>query len=373
METLIEPALEFIKVIRQLNPFLWALILLGVSFLLGYILRAAFYAWLRRYNQRHDWKVGKLFVHHLGNRARLFFPLLVFWMAQGVIRLPNPYDDFLQKITQALLIIAFGWIMLKSINVLEDIAYYYYEEERGDRWRERRVRTQLQFIQRILGVVIFILVFGSVLLTFSEVREVGATLLTSAGVAGIIIGIAAQKSPANFLAGLQIAITQPIKIDDAVIVEGEWGNIEEITLTYVVVRIWDKRRLILPITYFIEKPFQNWTRTSSELVGAILLYVDYRVPLDRLREQLTKILAEEQLWDEQTNVIQVVDTTEKALVIRVLVSSTDASNTWALRCQVREKLVQYLQQHHPESLPQIRMNWIDKSSGNQDLQSLPAI
>ncbi|MEQ9438670.1 MAG: mechanosensitive ion channel [Cyclobacteriaceae bacterium] len=359
METLLGQTYEFIKSVKEIDPVLWALIILAFSFILGLIIRALFYRFIRLYTRRNDWKMGTSILKHLGNRTRLFFPLLVFWVLQPIVLLPEPLDDIVQKTTQALFFMSVGWILLKSINVLEDIAYVYYQEERGDLLRERKVRTQLQFLKRIMGVVIFILVLASVLLTFDGVREVGATLLTSAGVAGIIVGVAAQKSLANLLAGLQIAITQPIKIDDSVIVEGEWGMIEEITLTYVVVRVWDKRRIVLPITYFIEKPFQNWTRSSSELTGVIMLYVDYNLPIEPLREQLTAILQEEPLWDQQANVIQVVDTTERTMVLRVLVSSNDAPNTWTLRCSVREKLITYIREHHAESLPKSRVAVLD--------------
>nr|WKN36441.1 mechanosensitive ion channel [Tunicatimonas sp. TK19036] len=372
METLLNQFYGFIKSVKDIDPFLWALIVLGFSFIFGLIFRALFYRFIRLYTRRKDWKMGASILTHLGNRTRLFFPLLVFWLLQPIVLLPEPFDDIVQKTTQALFFISVGWILLKSVNVLEDMAYVYYQEERGDQLRERKVRTQLQFLKRIMGVIIFILVLASVLLTFDEVREVGATLLTSAGVAGIIIGVAAQKSLANLLAGLQIAITQPIKIDDAVIVEGEWGNIEEITLTYVVVRIWDKRRIVLPITYFIEKPFQNWTRSSSELTGAIMLYVDYSLPVESLREQLSIILSEEPLWDKQVNVIQVVDTTERTMVLRVLVSSNDASNTWTLRCSVREKLINYIRENHPDALPKSRLTFLDEPPADMETKTLPS-
>lgn len=372
METLTTQLYGFIDSVKKIDPFLWAFIVLGFSFVLGLIIRYLFYRFVRVYTRRRDWKMGASIITHLGNRTRLFFPLLVYWLLQPIVLLPEPFDEIVQKTTQALFFISVGWILLNSVNILEDMAFVYYQEERGDQLQERKVRTQLQFLKRIMGVVIFILVLASVLLTFDKVRQVGATLLTSAGVAGIIIGVAAQKSLANLLAGLQIAITQPIKIDDAVIVEGEWGNIEEITLTYVVVKIWDKRRIVLPITYFIEKPFQNWTRSSSELTGAIMLYVDYSLSVDFLREQLSEILTKEPLWDKQANVIQVVDTTERTMILRVLVSASDAANTWTLRCSVREKLIAYIRESHPDALPKSRLTFLDESQRDPDTQSLPS-
>jgi small-conductance mechanosensitive channel len=195
---------------------------------------------------------------------------------------------------------------------------------------------------------------ATALMTFEKVRQLGTTLLASAGIAGIIIGIAAQRSIAALIAGVQMALTQPIRVDDVVIVENEWGRIEEITLTYVVVRIWDLRRLIVPTTYFLEKPFQNWTRVSTDLLGTVFLYVDYTVPVEEVRAELKRLAENSELWDGQVCVLQVTDTTEHAMQLRVLVSASDASNAWTLRCEVREKLVEFIQKNYPRSLPRLR-------------------
>jgi small-conductance mechanosensitive channel len=193
-----------------------------------------------------------------------------------------------------------------------------------------------------------------ILLNIESVRLYGAALLTSAGVAGIIIGFAAQKTLANLLAGFQIAFTQPIKIDDPVVVEGEWGWIDEINLTYVVIRIWDWRRLIVLITYFVEKPFQNWTRVTADLLGSVFLNVDYTVPLQRLREEFDRVLNESQLWDKTANVLQVTDSTETSMQILMLMSARNSPQPWDLRCEVREKMIDFIQRHYPESLPRSR-------------------
>jgi small-conductance mechanosensitive channel len=192
------------------------------------------------------------------------------------------------------------------------------------------------------------------LMTFEKVRQLGTTILASAGIIGIIFGIAAQRTIGTFIAGLQIAFTQPIRIDDVVIVENEWGRIEEITLTYVVVRIWDLRRLIVPITYFIEKPFQNWTRVTADILGAVYIHVDYTVPVEAVRAELQKILKEAQLWDGKVCVLQVTNTSEQAIELRALMSAADASTAWSLRCYVREKLVEFIQKNYPDSLPKLR-------------------
>ena len=185
-------------------------------------------------------------------------------------------------------------------------------------------------------------------------RHVGTSILASAGIASVIIGFAAQRSLGTLVAGLQIAITQPIRIDDVVIVENEWGRIEEITLTYVVVRIWDLRRLVVPISYFLEKPFQNWTRVSAHLLGTVMLHVDYTVPLNVMREELDRILEQSKLWDHKVKVLQVTDTTDRTLELRALVSAGNASAAWDLRCEVREAMVDFLQRNYPECLPRTR-------------------
>ena len=338
------------------EPYWWVLIILATSILLGILIRLIFYASLRTYAKRENSKVVQLVLQNLDRRTMFFFPLLVFWMLQPIVHLPQPYDELLHKVTLALLFINFGLLLLKLLGVIEDFSRIYYQGQHHNYLKERKVRTQIEFFKRVTGVLILLLVLASVLLTFESVRKIGATILTSAGVIGVIIGVAAQKTLANLIAGIQIAFTQPIKIDDAVIVENEWGTIEEITLTYVIVRVWDKRRIILPITYFVEHPFQNWTRSSAELIGAIILYVDYSLPLDEMCNQLSTILKEEPLWDEQTKVIQVTDTTEYTMIIWVLESSDSAPGTWTLRCSVREKLISYIQIQHPEALPKLRMS-----------------
>jgi small-conductance mechanosensitive channel len=189
---------------------------------------------------------------------------------------------------------------------------------------------------------------------FEPVRQLGASVLASAGVIGIIVGFAAQRTIANLFAGFQLALTQPIRIDDVVIVENEWGRIEEITLTYVVVRIWDLRRLIVPLSYFIERPFQNWTRAQADLLGTVFLYTDYTIPVDTVREELNRIVGQSKNWDGKVCGLQVTNATERTLELRALASAADSSRAWDLRCEIREKLVFFVQRHYPESLPRQR-------------------
>jgi small-conductance mechanosensitive channel len=189
---------------------------------------------------------------------------------------------------------------------------------------------------------------------FDSFRTLGTGILASAGLASLMIGLAAQKIFGNFLAGIQIAFTQPIRVDDVVIVENEWGKIEEITLTYVIVRIWDLRRLVLPISYFIEKPFQNWTRVSADLLGTVLIYTDYTIPVNEVREELNRILKSSDKWDGKVSGLQVTNTTERTMELRALMSAADASIAWDLRCEVRGKLIEFIQKKYPDALPKAR-------------------
>ena len=338
--------------IESLNPFVYAGYVLLISVLVGLTLRWVVVRSLKKYNNLSPTLVGSSIYQNLSNRTKVFFPILIFFIAQSAIKFrEESLNLIIFRASQVMLILSFGWLLLRLVRVVEDIAHEHYSVRRNDPYKTRKIKTQLQFIRRLLVVIILILVTAAILLSFPQVRSIGATLLTSAGVAGIIIGFAAQKSIANLLAGLQIAITQPIKLDDSVIVEGEWGRIEEITLTYVVVKIWDMRRIVLPINYFIEKPFQNWTRNSAELLGPIILFVDYKLPIEALRTQLSEILKTEPLWDQNVEVVQVMDTTEKCMVVRILVSAKDAPTAWDLRCSVREKLITFIQQKYPEAFP----------------------
>jgi small-conductance mechanosensitive channel len=252
------------------------------------------------------------------------------------------------------LIGAVAFMLYQLVEAAEALVLQRYRIDSSDNLEARTVYTQVTVLKKVATVVISIFTLASMLMIFESVRQFGTSILASAGIAGIIIGFAAQRSIATLLAGLQIAVTQPIRLDDVVIVENEWGRIEDISLTYVIVRIWDQRRLVVPITYFIEQPFQNWTRSSAEILGTVFFHLDYRAPLDAIRRKLDEILAESPYWDGKVKVLQVTDAKEHTLEVRALASAADASLAWDLRCEVREKLIQFLQEHHPESLPRMR-------------------
>lgn len=253
------------------------------------------------------------------------------------------------------LIFCITWLLIRSINLMREVILRRYDISEKDNLKARKVYTQFRVLERIIIFVIVLIAIAVALMTFEGIKRIGISLFASAGVAGIIIGFAAQKLLGSVLAGFQIALTQPIRIDDVVIVENEWGWIEEITLTYVVVRIWDKRRLIVPTTYFIEHPFQNWTRVSADILGTVFIYTDYQVPIDKLREEFARILEDSDLWDGKTSVMQVTNSTDRSIEIRALMSTADSPTAWDLRVLVREKLIAFLQKNYPDSLPRTRI------------------
>ncbi|CBW75158.1 Mechanosensitive ion channel [Mycetohabitans rhizoxinica HKI 454] len=224
----------------------------------------------------------------------------------------------------------------------------------ADNLHARRIHTQTRVLARSVMTLIVMLGIASMLMMFPNVRQVGTSLLASAGVAGLVAGIAARPVLANMIAGLQIALSQPIRLDDVVVIQGEWGRIEEITGTYVAIRIWDQRRLIVPLQWLIENPFTNWTRNSSQIIGTVFLFVDYKMPLPPLREELSRIVNNAPEWDGRVQVLQVTDATDHAMQLRVLVSSSDSGLNWDLRCRVREGLIAFIQRYYPECLPKMR-------------------
>lgn len=264
-----------------------------------------------------------------------------------------------------LFIVGMTWMLIAGIRTFKRIFMEHLDVDKEDNLRSRKFQTQFNIIERIIVFILIIVSIGLILMLFDDVRRIGISLFASAGVAGIIVGLAAQRILAAVIAGLQIAITQPIRIDDVVIIENEWGRIEEITLTYVVVKIWDLRRLVVPTTYFFDKPFQNWTRTSAEILGTVFIYTDYHISFDALRQELTRLLESTPLWDKKVNVLQVTDTKEYGVEIRALMSAKDSPTAWDLRVFVREKLIEFLQKNYPESLPRTRVV-VEGSGVNQE-------
>lgn len=338
---------------------------IAIGLLLTFVIRKIFKLWSRYWA---TFQINSI-IRHLTTPVTVFVPLLLLNISMGVMVMDKVVRAQLSRIVEIALTITISLILVRIIKVFEDHVYHKYDLNKEDNLKERKIRTQLQFIRQFVVGLIVIITASIVLLSFESMRKIGAGLLTGVGIGGIIIGFAAQKSLGNLLAGFQIAFTQPIRIDDVLIVEGEWGRVEEITLTYVVVNIWDQRRLILPITYFIEKPFQNWTRVSAQLLGTVFLYLDYTIPIPPLREKLTSILTDHPLWDKRVNVVQLTDNKESNVEVRFLMSARNSSQAFDLRCIVREEMIAFIRENYPESLPKTRLEF----SGNMINKDSPLI
>jgi len=315
-----------------------------------HVLEARMSVWASKTNSRLD----DLFVPLLGRGLRVILPVIAVIFALPILGLPAAYAGVVAKGTSVMLIVAVASVLIQAVKGGESALLLRFDITAADNLQARKIYTQVHVIGRVIYVVIGLIAAACILMLFQEVRHVGTSLLASAGIMGIIAGVAGQKTLANLFAGFQIALAQPIRQDDVVIVEGEWGRIEEITLSYVVVHIWDDRRLVLPLTYFIEKPFQNWTRTSSQLLGSVYVWVDYSFPVDEGRKALQQIIEASPLWDRRFWNLVVSDATEKTMQLRVLATSADASRSWDLRCEIREKFIAYIQRTHPQSLPLVR-------------------
>jgi small-conductance mechanosensitive channel len=315
---------------------------------------------------RTDSVVGKVIVPIAGHTARLAVPLLGVILLLPLLKLPEDWTWATEKGFGILLIVAFSFLIVRGVNAVQTALMSRHRMDAPDNVSARRIYTQVSVIRKIIVTAVVILATGSILMMFDPVRQFGTSILASAGIAGIVLGFAAQRTLGNVLAGIQIALTQPLLIDDVVVVEGEFGQIEEITLTYVTVRTWDLRRLVLPITYFVEKPFQNWSRVSTELLGTVILYVDYQVPMGELRKELKQLVENNPKWDKRVCGLQMTDAKQNTVEVRALVSGADPGKLGDLRCEVREGLINFLVRNYPESLPRSRNLNVDDESPKAD-------
>jgi len=281
-------------------------------------------------------------------------PLLGIILLLPLLRLPGNWTWVTQKAFGILLILALAFLIIRGVNAVQAALLSRHRMDAPDNFSARKIYTQVSVIRKIIVTAVAILATGSILMMFDPVRQFGTSILASAGIAGVVIGFAAQKTLGNVLAGIQIALTQPLLIDDIVVVEGEFGQIEEITLTYVTVRTWDLRRLVVPITQLVEKPFQNWSRVSTELLGTVILYLDYQVPMGELRKELKRLVENNPKWDKRVCGLQVTDAKQSTIEVRALVSGADPGKLGDLRCEVREGLIDFLVRNYPESLPRSR-------------------
>lgn len=260
-----------------------------------------------------------------------------------------------QEVANLAIIFSFAWLVLIVSGILVDLIEGRFDVTASDNRRARKVHTQLQVMRRVASVVVVLVAALAALTSFSQGRSIAASILASAGVLGLVVGIAGQTTIGNLIAGIQIAFSDALRIDDVVVVNGDWGTIEEITLTYVVVAIWDERRLVLPVSYFVTTPFENWTRTNSQILGTVMLFCDYTVSVDDVRREMLDFVGSSPLWDRRAATLQVVDATEHTVQLRAMVSAASSGQAWDLRCAVREHLVAYLRDHQPSALPRTRL------------------
>ncbi|WP_374674899.1 mechanosensitive ion channel family protein [Ideonella sp.] len=265
-----------------------------------------------------------------------------------------PGRAVVSHLNSVLLLVALTWLGTRAIRGVADGVMQRHPDNVEDNLNARRIRTQTNVLARTASGAVMVAGLALILMTFPTARQFGASLLASAGVAGLVVGLAAKSVFSNLLAGLQIALAQPMRIDDVLIVEGEWGRVEEITATYVVLRIWDDRRLIIPLSWFIDHPFQNWTRTSAALLGTVFLWVDPRLPVDAVRAEAQRLCEASPLWDRRVCLVQVTEVSERAMQLRVLISARDSGAAFDLRCELREQLIAFIAREHPDALPRVR-------------------
>lgn len=272
---------------------------------------------------------------------------------------PEDFGAVTGKLLSVAVILLAGWAASIAVDVAGSLYLRKYQNDVADTMLARKHFTQVRVLRRTIDVLIGVITIAVALMAFEPVRQFGVSLFASAGAAGLVVGLAARPVLSNLIAGIQLAVTQPIKIDDAVIVEGEWGWIEEITSTYVVIKIWDLRRLIVPLSYFMEKPFQNWTRDSQDLIGVVYLHTDHFVPIEALRTRLNEVVQESKIWDGKVVNLQVTEVNATSVQLRMLASARSSAEAWDLRCEVREKMLTFLQERYPASLPRQRLEVAD--------------
>ncbi|MFD1142268.1 mechanosensitive ion channel family protein [Larkinella insperata] len=335
---------------RKLSGWLLLAVAIGLGLLVNLITTQIVRIVLRR---RHVEVLG-LLRQYIRNAFYLFVPALFFLIITNVQERAFQRFPYASKAAEVIFVIATTWLVVQLLKVGERIIIRQYDTASDVNLHLRKFVTQIVFVRQIVTIVVITVGFSILLLSFNGGRKIGLSFLTSAGIASVVIGFAAQRTIANLLAGIQIAFTQQIRVDDAVVVENEWGRIEEINLTNVVVRVWDRRRLILPITYFIEKPFQNWTRSQASVLGSVLLYLDYTVPVERVREKATALVDNNPLWDKEVCAVQVTDIQPTCVVVRILTSARNSGESFDLRCFIRENILAFLRDEYPESLPKTR-------------------
>ncbi|HTJ01760.1 MAG TPA: mechanosensitive ion channel domain-containing protein [Methylovirgula sp.] len=343
--------------IRNLSLFFPGWLITAVVFaaaaLVAFLFHRTFMRMVRRFIGPDRFFVQSL-ISRIFDATRFALVLAAVALAVPVVPISTGAAIVIAQILAVCLALLCGWGALVAIDLAGDFYIRRFKIDIEDNLLARKHITQVRVLRGVADTIVVVITAAVALMTFPQVRQFGVSLIASAGVAGILLGLAARPVLTNLIAGVQIAITQPIRIGDAVVVEGEWGWIEEISGTYVVVQIWDWRRLVVPLSYFLEKPFQNWTKTSSQIIGTTLFWVDYTTPVEAVREKLNEIVKSSKLWDGRVVNLQVTDASEQGIQLRALASARTSQQVWDLRCEIREKLISFLQKSYPSALPRQR-------------------
>ncbi len=352
---------------QQAALYLWPISIALVIGITGWWLLMA----LTRRLKNRDYRRARI-ARVISRPLAFALPLLLLIPALEATPLHGRWLDQSLRLLHIGLTGCFIWLLVRAVAAGEQAILRDHPMEVADNLEARRIQTQTRVLSRVLMGAIILVGVSLILLTFPMVRQIGTALLASAGIIGLVAGIAAKPVFGNLIAGLQIALTQPIRLDDVVIVEGEWGRVEEINSSYVVVRIWDARRMVVPLTWFIEHPFQNWTRRSADLLGTAFLWLDYTAPIPAIRVELERICKGEALWDGQVCVTQVTETSERTLQVRLLVSARNSGDAFDLRCIVRERMLDFLAREHPQALPRTRAELNQEVTPTRRPRSQPA-
>jgi small-conductance mechanosensitive channel len=343
---------QFKEFIQQ-NPWTATLVIALISVILGWIVRRAVRAVLLRASAGVPF--FEIVLKAVEPAAGAALPLTLLQLVWTAAPDNLPYIQNVRHFNGLLLVGAFTWLIISLITAIGDAIVATHPVNAEDNIEARRIQTQAKVFSRSAMVVVLIAGVAIGLMTFPGARQLGASLLASAGVVGLIGGLAARPVFSNLIAGLQLALAQPIRLDDVLVVKGEWGRVEEITGTYVVLKIWDERRLIIPLQWFIENPFENWTRHSSQLLGSVFLQLDYSAPMEELRAELQRLVRDAPEWDGRVCELKVTDATDRTLQVRVLLSAANSGKMFDLRCRIREEMLSFVAREYPHCLPHTRM------------------
>jgi small-conductance mechanosensitive channel len=336
-----------------LPPWLIAVIVFAAIVVVGLAVQSCLIAWLNRRADGWDPVLQNVFrrTKRLGRYAVVLFAMV---LAIPLVPLSREAELSTHHVFIALFVVLLGWIAVIAANVFIDRYVRGLQLDAADNLMARKIATQMRIFRQAANVLLVLLTAAFALMSFDGVRQFGVSLFASAGIAGIVAGMAARPMLENLIAGVQLALTQPLRLEDAVVINNEWGWVEEINSTYIVVRLWDWRRLVVPLSYLFSNPFTNWTRSSASLIGTVYVYADYTLPVDEVRAAATEIVKASRLWDGKVVNVQISDAREQVMEVRVLCSAPDSPKAWDLRCEVREKLIAYIRDNFPESLPRVR-------------------